>query len=166
MTWRRVVAIALGALGLVVMVVAAPVAAHSEVDEFSPAPGQDVGGVVDRVEIRFFTPVTAAVVLVEAPDGSSIPGTTEIVDDLLVRFDMDPLDQPGEHVVTWRVRSIDGDGQEAAYAFTFDPDAPPLDDGGSGAPGWLTVVIAVGIVGVGGAGFFALMRRTGRRRRA
>lgn len=157
--------IALGALGLALGAFAAPVAAHSEVEEFSPAPGQDVGGVVDRVEIRFITPVTDAVVVVDAPDGSTIAGRTELVDELLVRFEMVALDQPGEHVVTWRALSIDGDGQEAAYAFTFDPDAPPLDDGGSGAPGWLTAVIAVGIVGVGGAGFLALMRRTGRRRR-
>jgi methionine-rich copper-binding protein CopC len=155
---------ALGALGLVLGAFAAPVAAHSEVEGFSPAPGQDVGGVVDRVEIRFFTPVTDAVVLVEAPDGATITGTTELVDDFLVRFEMAALDQPGEHIVTWRAQSVDGDGQEAAYAFTFDPDAPPLDDGGAGAPGRLTVGIAVGIVGVGGAGFLALMRRTGRRR--
>lgn len=155
---------ALGILGLVSGAFAAPVAAHSEIDEFSPAPGQDVGGVVDRVEIRFLTPVTDAVVLVEAPDGSTVPGTTELVDDLLVRFEMAALDQPGEYIVTWRARSIDGDGQEAAYAFTVDPDAPPLDDGGSGVPGWITIVILVGIVGVGAAGFRLLMRRTGRRR--
>lgn len=148
-----------------VVAAATPVGAHTELDEASPGPGQDVGGTVDSIEISFISPVEDAVILLEDPHGHRIEGMTELVDAVTARFEMAPLDAPGEHIVTWRVIAADGEGQESAYAFTYDPAAPPLDDGGSDVPGWVTVLILVGIVSVGGAGFLALMRRTTGRRR-
>lgn len=161
---RRVVA-ALLVTAASVLGAVAPVGAHTEVDESAPAPGQDVGGTVDWIEIRFLSPVQDAVILLEDPHGHRIDGTTELLDPTTVRFEMTPLDHPGEHIVTWRVMAADGDGQESAYAFTYDPAAPPLDDGGSNVPGWATALILVGIVAACGAGFLALMRRTTGRRR-
>ena len=75
--------------------------------------------------------------------------TSEITGELRLA---EPLSEPGEYAVRHTVLSIDDDVVEAAYLFSYEPDAPePIlvflpDDDEGGLAWWAWTIIGVGAV--------------------
>jgi hypothetical protein len=100
---------------------------------------------VDRVDLVFWSPFSDPVIEVIGPDGKPIVGQTSQVDDVTVRFGMDPVTQEGEYLVRYQVRSSDGDLSDGAFDFVFAPDSA---SGSGRARAGLITVVAVGAVAV------------------
>jgi methionine-rich copper-binding protein CopC len=129
------------------------VSAHSGLGAASPAPGSTVGGQITEVELRYASSVSDVGGAITGPSGATV-GAEFIQESVLaVRIALAaPLSEPGEYTVRHISTSVeDGDRVEAAYLFTYDPDAPPpqlevldTDDGGTGV--WVWIVLAVGLL--------------------
>lgn len=115
---------ALLAIVVALAALALPAAAHTELLQASPGPGQRAGGEIDFIDLAFFEPVTDASVDV-VHDGEVVSGSMSVTDGSIVRFDFDePLSSTGAYEVTYRMTSFDLDQTEAGFTFTFEPDAP------------------------------------------
>ncbi len=121
--------------------------AHTEVQRATPAPGAVVTSPVDAIELLFLDPVLPTVAIdVATTDGVPVAdlGPVEHPDDRTATVTFAPLSEPGGYVVSYEFVAVDGDAQQDAYRFTYDPDA-----GGSSAAGPI-IVVAVGgaVIGV------------------
>lgn len=125
--------------------------AHSGLGAASPAPGSTVGGEITEIQLRYSSAVVDVVGSVTDPDGAILDSVVEQRSDLAVTILLaDPLSTPGEYTVRHISTSIDdGDRVEAAYLFSFDPNAPPpileiVEDDDGRAP-WVWGLLAVGV---------------------
>lgn len=142
----------MGAAALLVLA-AAPAVAHTELSEGRPGAGQDVGGTIDKIELEFRGPIDDAEIRVFEPDGTEITGPEHTeVEGSIATQEIETITEVGQHQVTYTVVSVDGDIQNGAYVFNYDPDAPALpseDTGGSTVLLWGFVVVSVAILGFG-----------------
>lgn len=128
-----------------------PAAAHGELLQASPGPGQRAGGVVDFIDLAFLQEATDVVVEVTR-DGAPVAGVTTVASGRIVRFAFDqPLTEPGRYDVTFTASWMDEDRISEAYYFTYLPDAPaPVHIGAvptsSQQGGWSIVQIVATVV--------------------
>lgn len=147
------------AAGLV-LALAAPAGAHTQVQDASPAPGERVEGDVDQVEVDWLDPLLEAPeIVVTGPDGAPVAGLApaELVADDVARAAFDPLAEAGTYQVTYRFASRDGTSQEGAHTFAFEPGE------GAGVGLRPAAGLAVGAV-VAGLVVSAMVGRARRRR--
>ena len=139
-----------------------PAAAHTEVLRASPAPGEEITGTVDRVELTFLDPVQPDVsIVVGRAIGEPVAGigTVEVpADGRSASVAFPALDDSGDYVVEYRFTALDGDTQRETYRFTL---LPVEDDGGSSA-GAGAVIGGLAIVVVLTLGVLTATRRRAR----
>lgn len=147
-------------LGVATICAATPATAHGPVGA-EPGPGATVGGDIDEVAIIFpelMTPDDMSIV-VSDPDGEEVTLRSDVsLDDneQVARVRIEPLTEPGEYRVDYRVSGIDGVTSPGAYVFTFDPSAdPPLSVPvpepvltASGGPNWGAFALGLMAAGV------------------
>ncbi len=105
---------------------AAVVSAHSNLLASSPGPGAVVGGSIITITLQYENEVVEFRGRITRPDGSDVESSFEIVNATRVVITLAArLDEPGEYAVRHATRSRDTDLVEAAFLFTFDPEAPP-----------------------------------------
>lgn len=135
-------------------VLVSPLGAHTEVFERAPIAGVPVGGVVDQVNISFWSNVLTSNITVTGPDGQAIDvATTQLVSENRIATTTFPeLTEPGRYVVNHTELSPDGDIQSAEFFFVFDPTSDnrlipvaPAVIGDSG-PNWVLIVGAAGVI--------------------
>lgn len=168
MSVRTATASILGGLPLVLVAVFAvliidvsALVAHSGLAAASPAPGATVGGTVDTIELRYGSAVSdVSGSLTSQVNGTDIPLTVLQNSELSITFVLErPLDEVGEYAVRHSVLSDDGDRVDAAYLFSYDPEAPPprleilvldeFDEDGSLRPWqWILIAGSVAVVAV------------------
>lgn len=160
------------AIGVGVVAAPNPAAAHTELLQASPGPGQRGGGKVEFIDLVFLEPVSEATVEVVF-DGESLPGEMNVTEGSIIRFKLDePLETPGTYEVKYRMISFDLDDTEADFSFTYAPDAPQVQrigDPGAGEEGrnWIAVIATgVLIVSLAGLAFLFLSRLESKRRLA
>ncbi len=163
------VVVATGAL-VVGLVGAGPAAAHTDLLQASPGPGQRAGGTIDFIDLAFTEPVTEAAVQVLF-GGSSLPGQVTVGEGAIIRFELDePLAQSGTYEVRYQMISYDLDPTESSFSFLFEPDAPqafrigqvPEEDTGRN---WTQIIAtAVLVASLAGLAFLFLNRIESRRR--
>ncbi|GGP71630.1 copper resistance CopC family protein [Saccharothrix coeruleofusca] len=127
--------------------VATPAFAHTRLVSSDPADGSRAAQVPRQLTLTFSEPVPAesAQVQVTGPDNRAW-GTTEVVargTALVVSVDPGPA-AAGQHRVSWRVESLDGDFVSGAIGFTLDapaaqpgittPTPPPTGTTGAAVP--------------------------------
>lgn len=109
--------------------------AHTERLQSSPAPTQRTGGVVDFVDLIFAEPISGMELTVEGPDGEFIDGQLLQTEGQLIRYEMPAVSEVGRYLVRYNMISADGDLTDAAYFFTYHPDAAqPLRLGDAAVP--------------------------------
>jgi methionine-rich copper-binding protein CopC len=133
------------------------VSAHSGLGAASPAPGSTVGGEITEIQLRYANSVEDVDGSVTDPSGIVL--TTEFVQTsaLAVQIKLpEPLSVPGEYAVRHISTSVaDGDRVEAAYLFTYEPDAAPpqleileTDDGGRSLLVWIVLGVGVAVIAI------------------
>ena len=148
---------------------AAPAGAHTEVQRASPAPAQEVTGVVDHVELTYLDPVRADVRITVVDDaGEPVAGLGQArvaADGRTARVGFRPLEASGGYVVEHTFTALDGDQQRETYRFTYRPSArapsASPDDDDAGWPVRIAVVGALGVVVVAATALLRA-RRIGR----
>ena len=106
------------------LVAAQPASAHTDLLQGSPAPGQNVGGRIDFIDLVFTEPVSEAVITVTF-DGEVLSGTMAATEGPIIRLDLDePLSDPGRYEVRYEMISFDLDDTVETFFFTYDPAAP------------------------------------------
>ncbi len=158
-----------GSLG-VAAAVAPPAAAHTDLLQASPGPGQRAGGEIDFVDLAFLEPVSDATVDV-VHDGGTVAGSMVTTDGSIIRFEFDePLASAGTYDVSYAMTSADLDATTGRFTFTFEPSAPQAVRIGTVGPeprNWVPVIATgVLIVALAGAAFLLLGRLEARRRAA
>jgi methionine-rich copper-binding protein CopC len=165
------VGVALGigtATGIVPGLGSAPAAAHTDLLQASPGPGQRAGGDIDFVDLAFLEPVSGATVDV-VHDGETVPGSMIVTDGSIIRFAFDePLTSSGTYEVSYAMTSYDLDATTGSFSFTFEPEAPQARRIGTieeSGRNW-TQIVATGvlIVALAGAAFLFLSRVESKRR--
>ncbi len=131
-----------------------PAAAHGELLQASPGPGQNAGGVVDFIDLAFLEDATDAVVVV-TKDGAPVPGTTTVASGRIVRFAFNlPLSAPGRYDVTFTATWSDQDRVSEAYYFTYEASARTpvrignVDAAAPAESGWSSVKIVATVVAI------------------
>lgn len=137
-------------------VLAAPAAAHGP-QASSPAPGSEVGGPLDRVELLFAEPMTPEGMFIVVTDegGAAVPsrGAARLDETTRLAFvEIGPITTPGVYRVDYRVAGQDGVTTPGAYLFTVSPGAPPppsLDVStatrdSDGFP-WMALALGIGV---------------------
>ncbi|MYG93786.1 MAG: hypothetical protein F4138_02160 [Acidimicrobiia bacterium] len=126
------ISIVLALLFSLLVVFSSTASGHAELRRSAPRPTQEVGGVVDRVEMQFrqrIRPHQANQVVLEHPDGTRVQTQVEL-NGYLVRGRFDALVTPGEYKVIWGlVDDEDGDWSTQEFPFRYEPLAA--------APEWL-----------------------------
>ena len=131
----------------------APVSAHSGLAASSPGPGAIVGGDITEIELWYNSAITDITASVTAPDGTMLEGSLVQLSELRMTFELDePLSIAGQYAVRHGTTGLeDGDRIDAAYLFTYDPDAPPpvldllpVDDEGTAL--WVWILVGVGVI--------------------
>jgi methionine-rich copper-binding protein CopC len=148
----------LTALGVVALA-ATPAIAHGPVGA-EPAPGATVGGEIDEVAIIFpeLMSPEGMYITVSDPQGAEVQARSAVMlddDDQVARVRIEPLTEPGEYRVDYRVAGIDGVTTPGASVFTFEPSAaPPISVPvpepvltASGGPNW--GAFSLGLVAAG-----------------
>ncbi len=143
----RVLLLTVGAL----LILAAPVGAHSEVFERAPLAGQPVGGTVDQVDISFWTPIISSNIQITDPAGNAVEvATTSLTDERLASTTFPALTEPGRYIVSHGELSVDGDLQQDEWFFVFDPTSEvafqPLAPASGGGTNWFVIAAASGVI--------------------
>ncbi len=104
---------------LILVVSAAPAAAHNVLESTSPASGQTVNRTPTTVVLTFNNPAIAmgTQLLITGPDGNVAVGAPRLVDNTVAQ-DIAPGAAAGPYTVTWRVTSIDGHPISGTFTFT------------------------------------------------
>jgi methionine-rich copper-binding protein CopC len=175
---RRVVALAL-AVGVALLLGAAPAWAHSKLEASNPADGASVATPPSTVSLTFDEDVQAGftVMTLIGPDGKDYHSGDVTETDETIKVDALPLGPAGVYQIGYRVVSADGHPVSGKTSFTLTaagpgspqaqvpganstpagvPTAAPADAGG--APVWPWIVGAVVLVACG----VALALRLGR----
>ena len=147
------------AVGVAVMVAATPAIAHGPVGA-EPGPGSTVGGEIDEVAITFGEIMSPddMFIAVSDPAGDEVALRSDVTlddNEQVARVRIEPLTEPGEYRVDYRISGIDGVTSPGAYVFTFEPSAdPPIPVPvpepvltASGGPNW--GAFALGLVAAG-----------------
>lgn len=111
------------------VVLAAPAVAHGP-QATSPAPGSEVGGPLDRVELLFAEPMSPeGMFIVVTDEGGAAVASREAarLDETtrLAFVEVEPITAPGVYRVDYRVTGQDGVTTPGAYLFTVSQGAPP-----------------------------------------
>jgi methionine-rich copper-binding protein CopC len=159
------------ALGVAALV-ATPAIAHGPVGA-EPAPGATVGGDIDEVAIIFpeLMSPEGMFIAVADPQGVEVELRSDVTlddNDQVARVRIEPLTEPGEYRVDYRVAGIDGVTTPGAYVFTFEPSAdPPVSVPvpepvltAAGGPNWGAFALGLVAAGVLLLGFSAKARRS------
>jgi methionine-rich copper-binding protein CopC len=150
--------LALGALATVGPVGPGPsvAMAHSTLIAASPGPGAVVGGSITTITLQFANEVVEFKGRVTRPDGTDVDSTVEILNPTRATITLvAPLGEPGEYAVRHATRSRDTDLVEAAFLFTYDPNAAPpvfLQIPSDNSRPWF-----VWAIGIGGAAVVAVL---------
>ena len=161
--------------------------AHAEYDRSDPAADALIHAAPARVDVWFTQPLFrragANTLVVTGGSGARVDTGEALLDDadrthMSVVLPAELVD--GEYTVAWTTLSAtDGDAAEGSFRFTIDRSAPAHGDmtptapeqlrpgagsgataGGSGAAfPWWAAVAALGVLGAGGAGAWALLGR-------
>lgn len=136
-----------------------PLAAHSEVFERAPASGQVVSGVVDHVDISFWTSVDSSAISLIGPGGEffDVGATTLLSNGRIATVDFAALTIAGKYAVSHTEVSEDGDSQTAVYEFIYhETDGDPLGSlfARETGPNWLLLGGIAGVVLVLGGLFW------------
>lgn len=142
--------LALLIVGLLIAL-ASPLGAHSEVFERAPVAGEPIGGTVDQIDISFWAAVLSSNIELTGPNGEAIEvDTTELSGEGRIASTTFPaLTEPGRYVVNHGELSFDGDLQQAEWFFVYDPTseasfvsivAPPE------GPNWILIAAIAGVV--------------------
>jgi methionine-rich copper-binding protein CopC len=144
---------AVAGAALLVLLAVQPAGSHTELSEGRPGAGQEVGGTIDKVELEFRSPIEDAEIRVFEPDGTEITGPDHTeVDGAVATQEIETITETGQHQITYTVLSVDGDLQNGAYVFTYDPEADPLpseNSGGSTVLLWVFVLVSIGVLAFG-----------------
>lgn len=181
--WRHRALTAVGGGFLLVVLTAAPAAAHAALVSTDPQPGGVFDDAPERVTLTYSEPVEASFGAVRAYDGRGRRLDTgrpsrPAGDSRQVRVDLPAL-ADGSYVVTWRVLSADAHPVQCAFTFQVGPEATADDpeglaqrllnaQGGSQTVGVayaaarFTVFASLALL-VGGAVFVAALWSRGRR---
>jgi methionine-rich copper-binding protein CopC len=103
---------------------AAPAAAHTQIQRATPGPGEVVEGPVDFVVLEFLDPVLPTPgIEVTGPDGELVAGLEEahLIADDVARVSFEPLAEAGRYRVDYTFVALDGATQEGAHQFTVEP---------------------------------------------
>jgi hypothetical protein len=157
----------LGAVAVVVLLVACGGEEQGGLEGSSPGPAAVVGGDIDQFELFFDDIVVAIDGTVTDPNGAELAAEWVLDTDIRVLVKLDEaLSEPGEYDVVPIADAVDGDRVEESFSFTFDPAAadPQLvfdSDGESGFPWllWLVGALGVALVAVVGRQFLVSMAR-------
>lgn len=123
-TFTRRLVIVFGAAFFITVFLVGTAAAHTSIDDARPLPGQEVGGSLDRVELKFFSDALDPEVVVTAPDGSDVTGQISQPEPSIVVFEFEhPVTLAGQYRVDYAATSADGDRSQSAYVFTYSTDA-------------------------------------------
>ena len=113
--------------------------AHSGLAAASPGPGAVVGGEIDVVQLFYGDLILDFEATLTSPSGDLV----------------EALSEPGEYALRHTILSFDDDVVEAAYLFTYEPDADPpilifIDEEGEDDDGgwawWVWAIIGLGVV--------------------
>lgn len=147
-----------------------PAAAHTDLLQASPGPGQRAGGEIDFIDLAFFEPVSDLTMEV-VHNGETVPGSVTVADGSIIRFEFDePLTSAGTYEVTYAMTSYDLDATTGAFSFTFEPDAPQARRIGSvevepEEQNWVPIIATGVLIAVlVGAAFLFLSRIEAKRR--
>ena len=148
-------------LGVAALVAATPAIAHGPVGA-EPAPGATVGGEIDEVAIIFPELMSPddMFITVSDPQGAEVELRSDVMlddNEQVARVQIEPLSEPGEYRVDYRVSGIDGVTTPGAYVFTFEPSAdPPIsvpvpepvltESGGSNWSAFALGLVAAGLI--------------------
>lgn len=181
MTFRRIVASLLLATGALV-VSAVPAAAHTELKSSNPPAGATLDAAPTQLELTFTEPVTGPSIQVASPEGAWTVGTPSVAGPV-VTVPVTPAGPAGQHTITWKVVSADGDPVSGTVAFTLSKPvaaptttvpptttttsaaasstpAPAASEDGGGLPVWAWVVIGLGVVALAVGGFLVSRRQS------
>lgn len=128
-------ATALAALLLVVL--AWPAGAHTELAASSPADGEEVADPPAVLLLTFTTallPGGEADVRVLDGAGDDLVSAPPVIDGLEVTVPLNLAVVPGDHVVDWRVVAADGDPVVGSFSYVFAPPAEIATPPGAVAP--------------------------------
>ena len=147
--------------GVAARVAATPAIAHGPVGA-EPAPGATVGGEIDEVAIIFPELMSPddMFITVSDPQGAEVELRSDVTlddNEQVARVQIEPLSEPGEYRVDYRVSGIDGVTTPGAYVFTFEPSAdPPIsvpvpepvltESGGSNWSAFALGLVAAGLI--------------------
>ena len=129
----------------------APLAAHTEIWQRSPAAGRAYGGTIDEVQISFTATIASAEIGVLGPDGQPLDVTpaTLAPGERIAVATFPALTEPGAYIVAHTELAEDGDTQTDSFQFFYDPESEeevvPLIIGDEG-PNWILLGIISGIV--------------------
>jgi methionine-rich copper-binding protein CopC len=114
----------IGVLTVLTALGAAPAWAHGQLLQASPAPGQQVGGTLDFVDLAFQeTAIDVDIAVTQG--GAPVAGAMTVREGRIVRFAMaKPLTTAGRYDVTYTLTSGDADRYTEGYNFTYQPGSP------------------------------------------
>lgn len=154
---RRVVAAGLFVVALVALLSVADShtaraqdAGDAGVAGASPGPGAVVGGEIDVVQLFYADIITSFDAVLTGPDGE-VDGEPVVVSEINAELRLAvPLSEPGAYRVDHTIVTTDGDTVEAAFEFTYVPDAAApiivfldVEDEGGGLHWWGWTLIGV-----------------------
>lgn len=121
----RVPVSALLALLVVLLALAAPAAAHTDLAGTSPREGTVVDRLLREVRLSFDEPLSSSLVQVAviAPDGTDVVSGKPTVDGGSVVASLRGLDVPGRYRVAYRVVAADGHPETGGFRFTLSEAA-------------------------------------------
>lgn len=137
------------ALLAILVVLAAPAAAHTQIRRATPGPAESVEAPVEEVVLEFLDPVlpTPSIEVTDA-SGAMVDGqgAVRLVGDDVARLEVGPIEEPGEYQVDYAFVAVDGATQDGAHRFTVistpgsAPEARPL-------LGWIVGGVVVALLG-------------------
>lgn len=132
---------------LLMIVVGGQVAAHADIVDASPGPGDVINATPEAISITFSEPVQNASIQV-LRDGTFYPVTLETGDDVSeVRGTLQTDLEAGVYQVLWTVDSADTHGISGAYSFEIQPEEDgmnwPLVGGVAGA-----IILVISVTGI------------------
>ena len=127
------------------------VGAHAEIRETSPAPRSEVDS-IGPVDMVFWSEVQSGSLTVSDLDGGIRTAVGQADGDFVLRFEVDPVVEPGTYRIDVAYVSTDGDQNARAWTVTVvdggptparltAPEIMPIEEAGSA-----TVTIVAGVV--------------------
>ena len=125
----RIIALVTGLLtALALSLGVAPTAhAHNTLVSSSPEDGATLDSLPEKVVLTFNAEVLEGGngIVVTGPDGTNYASGDVVIDGVEASIDLEPLTQPGEYTVEYRIISADGHPLSDTFTFTVDESAIP-----------------------------------------